>query len=122
MLAAPDAHPNSAFGAAWVSIHYGIGFTRHAGMVIVADGAPAAARWLERVLTDDPASGVMRHADAINLFHGVLGLSYCDFYITRDGFARACAIAAKKALPAIRTAEIHGTIVDLARALIVDRN
>jgi len=59
---------NCASGATWVSIHHGggvgIGFSQHAGMVIVADGTPAAARRLERVLTNDPASGVMRHADA----------------------------------------------------------
>ncbi len=51
-----------------MSIHHGggvgIGFSQHAGMVIVADGTPAAARRLERVLTNDPANGVMRHADA----------------------------------------------------------
>ena len=41
-----------------------MGFSQHAGMVIVADGTPAAARRLERVLTNDPATGVMRHADA----------------------------------------------------------
>jgi len=59
---------NCASGATWVSIHHGggvgIGFSQHAGMVIVADGTPAAARRLERVLTNDPATGVMRHADA----------------------------------------------------------
>jgi len=59
---------NCASGATWVSLHHGggvgIGFSQHAGMVIVADGTPAAARRLERVLTNDPASGVMRHADA----------------------------------------------------------
>ena len=59
---------NCASGATWVSIHHGggvgIGFSQHAGMVIVADGTEAAARRLERVLTNDPASGVMRHADA----------------------------------------------------------
>ncbi len=59
---------NCASGATWVSIHHGggvgIGFSQHAGMVIVADGTAAAARRLERVLTNDPASGVMRHADA----------------------------------------------------------
>jgi urocanate hydratase len=59
---------NCASGATWVSIHHGggvgIGFSQHAGMVIVADGTPAAAKRLERVLTNDPASGVMRHADA----------------------------------------------------------
>jgi len=41
-----------------------MGFSQHAGQVIVADGTPAAAKRLERVLTNDPASGVMRHADA----------------------------------------------------------
>ena len=59
---------NCASGATWVSIHHGggvgIGYSQHAGMVIVCDGTPEAARRLERVLTNDPASGVMRHADA----------------------------------------------------------
>jgi urocanate hydratase len=59
---------NCASGATWVSIHngggVGIGYSQHAGMVIVADGTEAAARRLQRVLTNDPASGVMRHADA----------------------------------------------------------
>jgi urocanate hydratase len=59
---------NTASGATWVSIHHGggvgIGFSQHAGMVIVADGTKEAARRLERVLTNDPATGVMRHADA----------------------------------------------------------
>jgi len=59
---------NCASGATWVSIHngggVGIGYSQHAGMVIVADGSEAAARRLARVLTNDPASGVMRHADA----------------------------------------------------------
>jgi len=59
---------NCASGATWVSIHHGggvgMGFSQHAGMVIVCDGSEAAARRLERVLTNDPASGVMRHADA----------------------------------------------------------
>lgn len=59
---------NCASGATWVSIHHGggvgIGFSQHAGMVIVADGTPEAASRLGRVLTNDPASGVMRHADA----------------------------------------------------------
>jgi urocanate hydratase len=57
-----------ASGATWVSIHngggVGIGYSQHAGMVIVADGSAGAARRLSRVLTNDPASGVMRHADA----------------------------------------------------------
>ncbi len=59
---------NTASGATWVSLHHGggvgIGYSQHAGMVIVADGSKDAARRLERVLTNDPASGVMRHADA----------------------------------------------------------
>src|SRR4029453_13157412 len=59
---------NCASGATWVSIHHGggvgIGFSQQAGMVIVADGTREAARRLERVLTNDPATGVMRHADA----------------------------------------------------------
>ena len=59
---------NTASGATWVSIHHGggvgIGFSQHAGMVIVCDGTPEAARRLERVLSNDPATGVMRHADA----------------------------------------------------------
>ncbi len=59
---------NVASGATWVSMHNGggtgIGFSQHAGMVVVCDGSDAAARRLERVLTNDPASGVMRHADA----------------------------------------------------------
>ncbi len=63
-----NAMLNVASGATWVSIHHGggvgIGFSQHAGMVVVCDGTPEAARRLERVLTNDPASGVMRHADA----------------------------------------------------------
>ncbi len=59
---------NTASGATWVSLHHGggvgMGFSQHAGMVIVADGSADAARRLERVLTNDPATGVMRHADA----------------------------------------------------------
>ena len=59
---------NTASGATWVSIHHGggvgMGFSQHAGMVIVCDGTDDAARRIERVLTNDPASGVMRHADA----------------------------------------------------------
>jgi urocanate hydratase len=59
---------NTASGATWVSLHHGggvgIGYSQHAGMVIVADGTEDAARRLERVLWNDPASGVMRHADA----------------------------------------------------------
>jgi urocanate hydratase len=59
---------NTASGATWVSLHHGggvgIGYSQHSGMVIVADGTPDAARRLERVLTNDPGTGVMRHADA----------------------------------------------------------
>jgi urocanate hydratase len=59
---------NTASGATWVSFHHGggvgMGYSQHAGMVIVADGTAAAAKRLERVLTNDPATGVMRHADA----------------------------------------------------------
>ena len=59
---------NTAGGATWVSFHHGggtgIGYSQHAGMVIVADGTEAAARRLERVLTSDPGMGIVRHADA----------------------------------------------------------
>jgi urocanate hydratase len=59
---------NCASGATWVSFHHGggvgMGFSQHAGMVIVCDGTAAAARRIARVLWNDPASGVMRHADA----------------------------------------------------------
>lgn len=59
---------NTAAGASWVSVHHGggvgIGRSIHAGMVIVADGTPMMAERLERVLTNDPGTGVMRHADA----------------------------------------------------------
>ena len=59
---------NTAGGATWVSLHHGggvgMGYSQHAGMVIVADGTDAAARRLARVLVNDPGSGVMRHADA----------------------------------------------------------
>jgi urocanate hydratase len=59
---------NTASGATWVSFHHGggvgMGYSQHAGMVVVCDGSAAAARRLERVLWNDPASGVMRHADA----------------------------------------------------------
>ncbi|TGQ41214.1 urocanate hydratase [Mesorhizobium sp. M00.F.Ca.ET.216.01.1.1] len=59
---------NTASGATWVSLHHGggvgMGFSQHAGMVIVADGTREAAKRLKRVLWNDPATGVMRHADA----------------------------------------------------------
>jgi urocanate hydratase len=63
-----NALVNCASGATWVSIHHGggvgIGYSQHAGMVIVADGTPEASKRLERVLWNDPATGVIRHADA----------------------------------------------------------
>jgi len=59
---------NTASGASWVSLHHGggvgMGYSQHSGVVIVADGTEEAARRLERVLWNDPATGVMRHADA----------------------------------------------------------
>ncbi len=59
---------NTASGASWVSLHHGggvgMGYSQHSGVVIVADGTPEAAKRLERVLWNDPATGVMRHADA----------------------------------------------------------
>jgi urocanate hydratase len=63
-----NALVNTAAGASWVSFHHGggvgIGMSLHAGMVVVADGTPDAARRLERVLTTDPGMGIVRHADA----------------------------------------------------------
>ena len=59
---------NCASGATWVSIHHGggvgIGYSQHAGLVICCDGTDEAAHRIERVLWNDPASGIMRHADA----------------------------------------------------------
>jgi urocanate hydratase len=63
-----NAMINVAGGATWVSLHHGggvgIGYSLHAGQVIVADGTPEAARRIERVLTTDPGMGIIRHADA----------------------------------------------------------
>lgn len=63
-----NALVNTAAGATWVSIHngggVGIGYSQHAGMVVVADGTDAASKRLERVLTSDPGMGVIRHVDA----------------------------------------------------------
>jgi len=63
-----NALVNTAAGASWVSIHngggVGIGYSQHAGMVVVADGTEPTGRRLERVLTTDPGLGVIRHADA----------------------------------------------------------
>ena len=63
-----NALVNTACGASWVSVHHGggvgIGYSLHAGMVVVADGTPEAAKRLERVLTSDPGMGVNRHVDA----------------------------------------------------------
>jgi urocanate hydratase len=59
---------NAVGGATWVSFHHGggvgIGYSQHAGQVIVADGTPEAALRIERVLTTDPGMGIVRHADA----------------------------------------------------------
>ena len=59
---------NAVGGATWVSVHHGggvgIGYSLHAGQVIVADGTPEAAKRIERVLTTDPGMGIIRHADA----------------------------------------------------------
>jgi urocanate hydratase len=59
---------NTASGATWVSLHHGggvgMGFSQHSGVVVVADGTKEAAIRVKRVLTNDPATGVMRHADA----------------------------------------------------------
>jgi urocanate hydratase len=63
-----NALVNTAAGASWISIHngggVGIGYSQHAGMVVVADGTDSSRRCLERVLTSDPGMGVIRHADA----------------------------------------------------------
>jgi urocanate hydratase len=63
-----NALVNTAAGASWISIHngggVGIGFSQHAGMVVVADGTDNSKRRLERVLTSDPGMGILRHADA----------------------------------------------------------
>jgi urocanate hydratase len=63
-----NAMLNTASGATWVSIHHGggvgIGRSIHAGQVVVADGTELAAQKIERVLTNDPGTGVMRHVDA----------------------------------------------------------
>ena len=80
---------NTASGATWVSIHHGggvgMGYSQHAGVVIVADGTPEAERRLERVLWNDPATGVARHADA----------GYED--------AAACAVEKELNIPMLRT-------------------
>jgi urocanate hydratase len=63
-----NAMINCSAGATWVSVHHGggvgMGYSQHAGMVVVADGSERAERCLGRVLTTDPAMGVLRHADA----------------------------------------------------------
>ncbi|HEY3603089.1 MAG TPA: urocanate hydratase, partial [Sporichthyaceae bacterium] len=78
-----NAMVNVASGATWVSIHHGggvgMGRSIHAGQVIVADGTPLAAQKLERVLSNDPATGVIRHVDA--------------------GYPRAIEVAAERGLP-----------------------
>jgi urocanate hydratase len=63
-----NALVNAVNGSSWVSFHHGggvgMGYSLHAGQVIVADGTPEAARRIERVLTSDPGMGVLRHVDA----------------------------------------------------------
>jgi urocanate hydratase len=63
-----NAMINAVGGASWVSLHHGggvgMGYSIHAGMVIVADGTPEAGKRLERVLTTDPGMGIVRHVDA----------------------------------------------------------
>src|SRR5438045_5521272 len=63
-----NALVNTAAGASWISIHngggVGIGYSQHAGMVVVADGTDNSQRRLRRVLTSDPGMGILRHADA----------------------------------------------------------
>jgi urocanate hydratase len=63
-----NALVNTASGATWVSLHHGggagMGFSQHSGVVVCVDGTPEAARRIERVLWNDPTSGVWRHADA----------------------------------------------------------
>ena len=63
-----NALVNTAAGASWISIHngggVGIGYSQHAGMVVVADGTDNSKRRLERVLASDPGMGILRHADA----------------------------------------------------------
>src|SRR5205085_3888263 len=63
-----NALVNTAAGASWIPVHngggVGIGYSQHAGMVVVADGTENSKRRLERVLTSDPGMGVLRHADA----------------------------------------------------------
>ena len=63
-----NALTNAVSGASWVSIHHGggvgMGFSQHAGMVVVADGTAEAEQRLRRVLTNDPTTGVLRHLDA----------------------------------------------------------
>lgn len=56
-----------------------------------------------------------RASDAIDLFHGVLGLSCCDFYVTQDRYARHCAVSAKKALHSLKTANVYSSISELAK-------
>ena len=63
-----EEHPNVAGGATWVSLHHGggvgMGYSQHSGIVIVCDGSEEADKRIARVLWNDPATGVMRHADA----------------------------------------------------------
>ena len=72
-----NAMLNVAGGATWVSLHHGggvgMGYSQHSGLVIVCDGTEAADKRIARVLWNDPASGVMRHVDAVRYCEGVCG-------------------------------------------------
>lgn len=78
--------------------------------------AMAVESELHKIRSRDPARQP-KASDAIDLFHGVLALSYCDYYVTGDGFARHCAIYAKKALPSLPTAEVYQSLGELSTVL-----
>jgi len=86
-----NALVNTAAGASWISIHngggVGIGYSQHAGMVVVADGTDSAKRRLERVLTSDPGMGVLRHADA-GYSRAIDFAASCDIKIPMEPQAR----------------------------------
>jgi len=67
---------------------------------------------LHKIRSHDPTRQP-KESDAIDLFHGVLALSYCDYYVTRDGFGRQCANYAKKSLPSLRTGDVYESINEL---------
>src|SRR3546814_1602406 len=78
---------NTASGATWVSLHHGggvgMGFSQHAGMVIVCDGTEAAARRIERVLWNDPATGVMQIGRATSELQSLMRISYAVFCLKK---------------------------------------